>query len=242
VAIVIPTYNERDNIVQLTQRLEAVFSNNNLHGTIIVVDDNSPDGTGLMAEELSRSFGNIMVIHRPSKLGVGSAYIEGFLKALNADSDVIFEMDADLSHDPEQVPAFIEKISIGADVVIGSRYVSGGRIEMWPMSRRIISSMANKMARFLLGTHLRDLTSGYRAFKSIALKAIDLSSTKSKGYGFQVEVIHLSNEKKLQIVEIPIVFINRKRGASKLDFKEVFGFLRVILSIKFNTILKAIFR
>lgn len=237
ISIVIPTYNERENICRLIDKIQEGLISHQINGTIIIVDDASPDGTGEIAEELSRKYGNINVIHRLQKSGIGSAYIEGFRSALGTlKAEIIFEMDADLSHDPVYIPSFIEKFGEGFDVVVGTRYVPGGEIQGWAYTRRMMSWGANFLTRKLLGLKVHDATSGFRGYTSSTLRKLDLESIKSEGYAFQVEMLFRCSLLHLKIGEIPIVFVDRRFGKSKLSKRDVFSFFRVLISLFFERI------
>jgi len=232
ICIVLPTYNERENILKLIPQIEEVCQKNNLSNFIVIVDDNSPDGTGQLADQLAEQYGNIKVLHRPRKSGIGSAYKEGFRIALDElAADVIFEMDADLSHNPEFIPGFIRRLAEGFDAVVGSRYIPGGGIKGWSFYRRLVSSGANFLARLLVGIKIRDVTSGYRAFKADLLRAINYQSVKSEGYAFQIEMIYLCEKAGYRVGEEPIIFIDRKIGRSKLSRREVIRFAGATLRL-----------
>lgn len=232
VAVVIPTYNEKENVPRLVAQIEEIFSSHHLSGYIVIVDDDSPDGTGVIAESLARVYGNIHVIHRTSKLGIGSAYREGFKRAMALKCTAVIEMDADLSHNPSLIPSFISQIEKGYEVVVGSRYVNGGNIVGWSWVRRLISRGANLLARSVLQLSPFDVTSGYRAYHIGVLSRLDLSSIKSDGYAFQVEMIYRAQRERFQIREIPITFIDRRFGKSKLGRKEILGYASFILLSK----------
>jgi len=235
ICVVIPTYNEHENIEELVYKTENALSNNGLEGHIIIVDDNSPDGTGDLAEQLSERHTNIMVIHRPGKLGIGSAYRQAFQAIFeNMHVDAVIQMDADLSHNPEAIPSFLNKLSEGFDVVIGSRYIDGGGIEGWPVQRWIISGVANFFARRFLGIKILDLTSGFRAYRSDAFKLFDLSKIKSDNYAFQVEMLYYCANSGFKIGEIPILFTERVNGNSKLGRRAILGFIKTIIRLSFN--------
>jgi len=236
VAVSIPTYNEQSNITKLIPEIEDVFKRNKINGHIIIVDDSSPDGTADVAEDYAKQYGNITVIRRPEKLGLGTAYLDAFKVALVSKMDIIVEMDADLSHNPEYLPNFLSKIEEGYDVVVGSRYIKGGGTENWPLKRRIISRGASWLARNLLGLGVKDVTSGYRAFTSNALRNLDLASIKSSGYAFQAEVLYHCRERGMKIGETPIVFVDRKFGKSKLGRREIREFASRVLSLFFKRI------
>jgi len=234
VCIVIPTFNERENIQQLIPLIQKVLRESSIISSshILIVDDNSPDGTGRMAEELAQTFPNIHVIHRPQKLGIGSALKDGFEYALSKlNADIIIQMDADLSHHPAYIPRFIAKIREGYDVVIGSRRVSGGRIVGWSLYRHVISYIANKIAQQVLRLNVQDCTSGYRAFTQTALHTIQYSTLTERGYALQIEVLYRCQQARLRIGEIPITFHNRKHGETKLQGREILAFLLATLKI-----------
>jgi len=213
--IIIPTYNERENIEALIKSIKALDVGAQLG--ILVVDDNSPDGTGQFVEELSKTDDHIHVIHRPSKLGLGSAYIAGFKWALGRpDVKCVFEMDADFSHDPSAIPYFLKEIE-NADVVLGSRYYKGVTVVNWPLSRLILSIGANIYTRIVTGMPLKDATGGFKCFRREVLERLPLGRIKSDGYSFQIEVNFISWKKGFRIKEIPIVFVDRTAGASKMS-------------------------
>ncbi len=210
VTVVIPTYNERDNLSEIT---EAVVE----YGyRILIVDDNSPDGTGDIADELHRSNPLVSVLHRPEKLGLGPAYASGFDKALGEGAEIVVEMDADFSHDPSDLPRLVEAIANGADLAIGSRYVPGGSTPDWPTHRRLISKGGNLYARTMLGIPTRDATAGFRAFRAEALRSLPYRDAQASGYGFQVEMAWRASQGGLAVVEVPIAFKDRTRGTSKM--------------------------
>lgn len=222
--IIIPTYNELDNLQPL---LEAVF----LHAPasdVLIVDDNSPDGTGKLADQLAENDTRIHVLHRTGKLGLGTAYIAGFKYAIANSYDAAFEMDADFSHDPRYLPDFLKAIQ-SADLVIGSRYIRGGSTPNWSLLRRFISNGGNIYARLMLGLSVHDCTAGYRCYRRHVLESIDLDSIRSQGYAFQVELAYRVLKHGFTIVEIPIVFMDRRVGKSKMS-RKIFieGFLRVL--------------
>ncbi len=232
VTVIIPTYNERENIQILIPKIEKIFKNNNITGEIMIIDDNSPDGTGEVADRFSKVFKNIKVIHRPYKLGLGSAYITGFK---NATGNIIFEMDADLSHNPLKIPHFIKTINNGYDFVIGSRYIRGGEVIGWSIYRKIISKGANLLAKIFLSLRTKDVTSGYRAYRRETLKKINYETIKSSGYAFQLEILYRAFKKGCKIKEIPITFIDRRKGRSKLSKKEIFSFFLMLLKLKLGS-------
>ena len=210
--VIVPTYNERDNLPRLAQAVLA--ANPNIH--ILVVDDNSPDGTGALAEEMARRTVRLRVLHRTGKLGLGSAYIAGFQYALSREYELVVEMDADLSHRPEDLPALL-RAATDADVVIGSRNVPGGRAEGWSWMRQVISKGGSLYARVMLGLPVRDCTSGFKVFRRHVLETLDLEHLNSTGFGFQVEMNHLCHRAGFRFVEVPIVFPDRAEGTSKMS-------------------------
>ena len=210
--IIVPTYNELENIRRLLPELMALGPDIR----VLVVDDNSPDGTGKLADELAAENERICVLHRPGKLGLGSAYVAGFKYAIQQDVDCIFEMDADFSHDPAMIPRFIEEIA-SCDVVIGSRYISGINVVNWPMSRLLLSYFANIYTRLVTGMTIRDTTSGYKCFRREVLEHIELDEVRSDGYAFQIEMNFRCWRKGYRLREIPIIFVDRRSGTSKLS-------------------------
>ena len=210
--IIVPTYNELENIRRLLPKLMALGPDIR----VLVVDDNSPDGTGKLADELAAENDRITVLHRPGKLGLGSAYVAGFKFAIQQDVDCVFEMDADFSHDPAMIPRFIEQIA-SCDVVIGSRYISGINVVNWPMSRLLLSYFANIYTRVVTGMTIRDTTSGFKCFRREVLEQIDLDNVRSDGYAFQIEMNFRCWRKGYRIREIPIIFVDRRSGTSKLS-------------------------
>jgi dolichol-phosphate mannosyltransferase len=212
VLVVIPTYNEAENIRDITARVRAAVPD----AEILVADDNSPDGTGAIADELAAADPRIHVLHRPGKQGLGAAYVAGFGWAREHGFDVVVEMDADGSHAPEQLPRLLEALRT-ADVVLGSRWVRGGRVENWPLRREAFSRGANLYTRLALGMPIRDATGGYRAYRMPVLDKIDIDSVASQGYCFQVDLAWRSHRHGLRVVEVPITFTDRVRGASKMS-------------------------
>ena len=213
--VIIPTYNERDNIIKL---LDAVLGQDPTL-EVLVVDDGSPDGTGDIVDARSTSDPRVHIIHREKKLGLGTAYLAGFAWALSRDYAYVFEMDADFSHDPQHIPQFLASIA-DADLVIGSRY-RDGRVTVvnWPIGRLLLSYFANVYARFVTGLPIWDSTAGYKCFRRAVLEAIDLKDVRSNGYAFQIEMHFRVWRKKFRVVEIPIVFVDRTEGASKMSKK-----------------------
>lgn len=210
--IVVPTYNERENLPPLTQRLLSLPA----EVEILVVDDNSPDGTGKLADDLAAQNPAINVLHRAEKSGLGRAYIAGFKWALEHGFEYVFELDGDLSHNPDDIPMFLEAAK-DADLVIGSRYLNGIRIINWPLSRLILSKAAAKYVHIVTGMPFTDPTGGYKCFRRRALEAINLDGIHSNGYSFQIEMTHKLWRQGLRVVEVPIVFTDRFRGHSKMS-------------------------
>jgi dolichol-phosphate mannosyltransferase len=210
--VILPTYNERENLPNI---VSAVLSQGEQF-EVLVVDDNSPDGTGRLADELAAADPRVSVIHRAGKLGLGTAYVAGFKWALAAGYDYIFEMDADFSHDPADLPRLLEAAQEG-DVAIGSRWVPGGGAPNWTWPRVLISRGGSIFSRTVLGLGIADLTSGFKCFGRYVLAALDLDRIASNGYAFQVEVNYLCARKGFRIVEVPIVFVDRRVGKSKMS-------------------------
>lgn len=210
--VIVPTYNERENLPGIAQRVLALPVKVHL----LVVDDNSPDGTGQLAEELAARHPEIHVLHRREKAGLGRAYIAGFKWALARSYQFIFEMDGDFSHNPDDIPRFLEAAA-DADLVLGSRYIGGIRIMNWPLSRLMLSKAAATYVRLITGMPFTDPTSGYKCFRRRALEVLDLDSVRSNGYSFQVELTHKLWRQGMRVVEIPIIFTERLQGHSKMS-------------------------
>jgi dolichol-phosphate mannosyltransferase len=215
--ITIPTYQEAENIDLIVRRVRDAVP----EAIIVVVDDNSPDGTAEKAEALAAEIGGIHVLRRPKKMGLGSAYREGFAAGLARGYDVMIEIDADLSHDPADIPRLLRAIENGADLAIGSRYVEGGSVPHWPRERLLLSKAGNRYAAWVLGLGLCDATAGYRAFRASMLRQIDFSTARSSGYGFQVEMAYRVAGVGGRIEEVPICFTDRMRGTSKMSLRIV---------------------
>ncbi len=215
--VIVPTYNERFNIARLIPAILA--QDPSLE--ILVVDDASPDGTGAIVDGIATNNARVHVIHREGKLGLGTAYIAGFRWALERKYDLVFEMDADFSHNPERLPEFLEAIR-ASDVVLGSRYQDGHvNVVNWPMSRLFLSYAANIYARFVTGLPIFDTTGGFKCFRRNVLESIDLNSVKSNGYAFQIEMSYRAWKRGFRLVEIPIIFVDRAEGVSKMSKKIV---------------------
>jgi dolichol-phosphate mannosyltransferase len=212
--IVVPTYNEADNIDQMLRLVRQAAPDHD----ILVVDDTSPDGTAGLAEAVGRELGHIDLLSRPEKQGLGEAYRAGFALGIERGYDCFVQIDADLSHDPAVIPEMLAAIDDGADMVIGSRYVPGGSIPHWPWFRRFISRWGNRYAAIVLGLKIRDATSGYRAHRRVALQAVGFERTRSKGYGFQIETAYWVWRAGGRVQEVPIEFTDRVRGHSKMTW------------------------
>ncbi|MEK9130357.1 MAG: polyprenol monophosphomannose synthase [Patescibacteria group bacterium] len=261
--IIIPTYNEKENIQKLIEeifslKINPVFSCEALNLTekfsepfishskateysgkcgiknlhILIIDDNSPDKTGDIVEKLKLKYPLLYFIRRGKKLGLGSAYLAGFEFALNEKADLIFQMDADFSHNPKEIPNFIEQINNGFDVIIGSRRIKNGKIIGWGILRNLMSLWANLSSKWILKLKTRDLTSGFRCYKKEVLENLNLKKIKSNGYSFLEEIIYLCERKNFKIKEIPIVFLNRQKGKSKFSFKEIINFFLTLFRLK----------
>jgi dolichol-phosphate mannosyltransferase len=211
--VVVPTYNERENIDAFLRAVRAAVPS----ADVLVVDDNSPDGTGQLAEQVASEVGQVKVLHRPGKQGLGSAYRNGFAVALDEDYEVVVSMDVDFSHDPTVIPTMIAAVEDGADAVVGSRYVPGGATADWPLHRRLLSRWGNRYTGFVLGVPVRDCTSGFRAYRASALREIDPGSTAAEGYAFLTELVRRLVQRGYRVVEVPIVFRDREFGTSKMS-------------------------
>lgn len=220
--VIIPTYNEKENIEKIIRK---VFSLNTLFH-ILIVEDNSPDGTASIVKSLQKEFdGKLFIEERKGKLGLGTAYIHGFKWAIKNQYNYIFEMDADFSHNPEDLPRLLHACENGADVAVGSRYVKGGKISNWPIGRVLMSYFASVYVRIVLWISIKDTTAGFKCYKRKVLEAIKLDEIKFIGYAFQIEMKYTAIKKGFKVVEVPITFIDRKEGVSKMStsiFKEAF--------------------
>jgi len=229
--VVIPTYNERDNIERLA--VEILSQGEGIH--ILIVDDNSPDGTGELADRMAAGNGRIHLLHRSGKLGLGSAYREGFRIALDMGADYIVEMDADFSHDPAMLPLFFDRMR-DYDLVIGSRYLNGVSVVNWPLRRLMLSYFASVYTRIITGLKISDCTSGFKCFSRKALEAIDLGKIRSDGYSFQIEMNYRCVEKGFRVGEVPIIFIDRHAGSSKMSKKIVREAVLMVWKLKLGSI------
>ena len=215
--LVLPTYNEAENIRLIVPKLLALP----LELNVLVVDDNSPDGTGALADEMAASQPErMMVLHRPGKLGLGTAYLAGFRRALAEGASHVLTMDADFSHDPCYIPEIVERCAT-ADLVIGSRYVPGGGAVDSPLVRRLISYAANFLAHVVLGLKARDVTAGFRLYRREVLESVPLDSIRSSGYSFLIELLFLIEQRRWRVAEVPILFCDRKLGHSKISSQEI---------------------
>ena len=212
IVVLIPTYDERENLPLIVSRLRAVVP----EADVLVLDDSSPDGTGAVADQLAADDDQVRVLHRTSKEGLGAAYLAGFAWALDKDYDVLVEMDADGSHRPEQLPTLLDALA-DADVVLGSRWVPGGSVVNWPIHRKVLSLGGNVYTRVLLGVPISDATGGYRAYRTSSLRTMDLHDVASAGYCFQVDLVWRAVRRGLTVVEVPITFVEREIGDSKMS-------------------------
>lgn len=231
--IIIPTYNERDNLRKLTE--QTLQQDPSLH--LLIVDDNSPDGTGQLADTLATENSRITVLHRPAKLGLGSAYRDGFRKAMAQGAELLIEMDADFSHDPSVLPQFLEQIK-DHDLVIGSRYLNGISVVNWPLRRLMLSYFANWYTRKITGLTIRDCTSGFKCFRRSLIERIDLDRIRSDGYSFQIEMHFRSAELGARICEVPIIFIDRRAGQSKMSKKIVREAVLMVWKLKLGSLFR----
>jgi dolichol-phosphate mannosyltransferase len=229
--VVIPTYNEADNVQELLPSVLKFGS----HFNVLIVDDNSPDGTAKLVKEMQKSEPRIHLIERPGKLGLGTAYVAGFKYALSNGFDYVFEMDADFSHDPEMLPKLLAK-GEEYDLVIGSRYIEGVNVVNWPMKRLLLSYFANLYTRVITGMPVRDATGGFKCFKRKVLESIDLDAIHSNGYAFQIEMNFKTWRKGFRVVEIPIVFVDRRIGVSKMSKHIVYEAVWMVWRLKFRSL------
>lgn len=231
--VVIPTYNERDNLQRLIDQV--LQQDPSLH--VLVVDDNSPDGTGQLADDLSSMNERIKVLHRPCKMGLGSAYRDGFRFAMELGATLLIEMDADFSHDPAVLPLFLEKIQ-SHDLVIGSRYLNGISVVNWPLRRLMLSYGANWYTRLITGLTIMDCTSGFKCFRRTLIEQIDLERVRSDGYSFQIEMHFRSAEQGARICEVPIIFIDRRAGQSKMSKRIVREAVLMVWKLKLGSLFR----
>jgi len=228
--VCLPTYNERENLEGIVRAL------GDQEVSVLVIDDNSPDGTGELADRLARELDYVEVLHRDAKEGLGPAYLAGFRHALTDGADLILEMDADFSHDPGDVRRLVSEAG-GADVVLGSRYVRGGSIRNWGRWRRFVSAGGSAYARYVLGVPVRDLTGGFKCFRREVLETLDLDAISSRGYAFQIETTYRALRGGVEVVEIPIVFAERRSGGSKMTRGIVFEAMRKVPELRLRAAL-----
>jgi dolichol-phosphate mannosyltransferase len=213
--VCLPTYNERDNLEPMVRALGEQIDT--ARDRVLVIDDNSPDGTGAIADRLAAELPWVEVLHREGKEGLGKAYLAGFHRALAAGAELVLEIDCDFSHDPKEVPRLIATCEGGADLALGSRWIEGGGTVNWGRGRTFVSRGGSFYARTILGVGVRDLTGGFKCFRRIVLETIDLDAIEAKGYGFQIETTYRSLRAGFRVVEIPITFVDRRVGESKMD-------------------------
>jgi dolichol-phosphate mannosyltransferase len=232
--VVIPTFNEADNIPKLVPRILALGK----EFEVLIVDDNSPDGTAGLVKLMKETDKRVHLIERPAKLGLGTAYVAGFKYALQRDFDFVFEMDADFSHDPNELPRLLQKAG-ECDLVIGSRYISGVNVVNWPMRRLMLSLLANMYTRYITGMPVRDATGGFKCYRRKVLESIDLDLINSNGYAFQIEMNFIAWKKGFRVCEIPIVFVDRRAGASKMSGHIMYEAAWLVWRLKFRSIFDA---
>ena len=230
VLVIVPTYNERENLPQIVAAVHEHLP----EADVLVVDDNSPDGTGAVADELAAKDEKLHVLHRPGKQGLGTAYVAGFKWALQRDFSFIFEMDCDFSHDPKYLPVMLTHARNGADLVLGSRYVDGGGTINWGPMRKFISRGGSFYARTILGIGVRDLTGGFKCFRRRVLESMDLDSVSAQGYGFQIEMTYRAVKQGFTVEETPIVFVDRRVGQSKMSKKIFLEALTLVWKLRFG--------
>jgi dolichol-phosphate mannosyltransferase len=211
--ICLPTYNERENLEAMVRALGDLLDDED---RVLVIDDSSPDGTGEIADRLAEELPWVEVLHRPEKQGLGPAYLAGFRHALAGDAELVFEIDCDRSHDPADVPR-LRSAAQDADLVLGSRYVEGGAIRNWGLLRRLVSAGGSLYARLVLGVRVRDLTGGFKCYRRRVLEEIDLDAVRSRGYAFQIETTYRALRAGFRVVEVPIIFVDREVGGSKMS-------------------------
>ena len=229
--VCLPTYNERENLEPMLRAL----GDKGVH--VLVIDDNSPDGTGSLADGLAAELDYVSVLHRERKEGLGPAYLAGFRRALADGAELVLEMDCDFSHDPNDVPRLVAAAQ-DADLVLGSRYVAGGGVRNWGLVRRLISAGGSWYARVLLGTRIRDLTGGFKCYRRRVLETIDLDAIDSKGYAFQIETTYRALRAGFEVVEIPITFADREAGGSKMSKAIVLEAIWKVPALRFDAFLR----
>lgn len=234
--VIIPTYNEKENITTIIERLRALP----IIVDILIVDDNSPDGTAEVVRNLQTNDAHLFMLNRPGKLGLGTAYVTGFRWALERDYELILEMDADLSHNPDDVPRLISECENGYDLVIGSRYCNGVNVINWPIKRLILSYGANKYTRVVTGMPIKDATAGFKCYRRNVLEGINLSRVKSSGYSFQIEMHFRAWSAGYKIKEIPIIFVERSEGLSKMSKNIVWEAVLMVWKLKLRKMFKSL--
>ncbi len=227
--VIIPTYNEAENVPPLVERILSLEEGVD----VLIVDDNSPDGTGDVADAIARETSRVQVIHRPRKLGLGTAYTAGFMRALEQGHDRILTMDADFSHNPRYIPTLL-RLTETNDLAIGSRYVPGGGVRLWGWHRRLLSRGANLFARTMLGLHAHDCTAGFRCYRANVLETVDPRSIRADGYSYLLEMLWRVQKAGFSIAETPIVFTDRRRGASKISQTEIFHAAGTVFRLAFT--------
>jgi len=230
--VVVPTYNEADNIPNIVPQVLGLGG----HFEVLVVDDNSPDGTANIVRGMQKSEPRVHLIQREKKMGLGTAYVAGFKYALQHGFDMVFEMDADFSHDPNELPNLLEKAE-QYDLVIGSRYILGVNVVNWPMRRLILSYLANLYTRVITGMPVRDATGGFKCYRRRVLEAIDLDAVKSNGYAFQIEMNFMTWKKGFRVCEIPIIFVDRRAGTSKMSKHIIYEAAWMVWKLKLRSLL-----
>lgn len=231
VLVVVPTYNEAENVPRLIPAIVGQAPN----VEVLIVDDNSPDGTGAMVREMMKTDPRVHLLERSGKMGLGTAYVAGFKYALQHGYEYIIEMDADFSHSPKEIPNFLKKIE-EADLVLGSRYVGGVRILNWPIQRLMLSYSANVYTRMITGLPLSDATGGFKCFRRKVLESIDLDRIKSNGYAFQIEMSYKAWKKGFRLAEVPIVFLDRRSGVSKMSRKIIYEAAFMLWKLRFGSL------
>ncbi|HEY5536947.1 MAG TPA: polyprenol monophosphomannose synthase [Ignavibacteria bacterium] len=233
ILVIIPTFNESENIEKI---IPEVLLNSDVQNSynILVIDDNSPDGTAMLVEKMNNP--SVRLLKREKKMGLGTAYVTGFKYAIENGYDMVFEMDADFSHDPKYLKKFVEKINEGYDLVIGSRYIKGVSVVNWPLRRLLLSYFANIYTRIVTGLHVKDTTAGFTCYRVTALSQLNLDNIKSNGYSFQIEMKFKFYKKGFRLFEIPILFIDRRAGESKMSRKVVYEAYFMVWKLKFKSI------
>jgi dolichol-phosphate mannosyltransferase len=232
--VCVPTYDERDNLAPLVRALGEVLDLT--RDRVLVIDDSSPDGTGEIADRLAQELPWLDVLHRPRKEGIGRAYLAGFDRALETGAELVLEMDCDFSHDPADVPRLIATCEDGADVALGSRWVEDGGTENWGLGRRLISRAGSLYARVVLGVSVRDLTGGFKCFKRVGLETIDRDAIAARGYGFQIEGTYRALRAGFRVVEVPITFVDRRVGESKMSGAIVLEAMRQVPVLRWKAL------